>query len=575
MLTHLHISGFALIDEVDLTLGPGMTVITGETGAGKSILVDAMGLLRGARAGVDVIRTGRDEARVEAIIALPPGNPARAALEADGRADLDVDVDDGLVVRRVITRQGRGRAHLGGGLATAGDLAKHVAGLIDVASQHDQQSLTDPGSQLAILDAFAENDDARAEMAESYAALVEARGALEAFSADARGRAEREDLLRFQLGELDAARPVAGEDEEMRVEVQRLKGAERFFGVASRGEDVLYASDGAVAERLASVAHELAPLADMDPALAPLYERLESARVVVEDVARDLGRYARGIKSDPARLAEIEERLHLLQRLCRKHGGTVADLAAKREVLARELGDLGSFDEALAARKEAAEKAETRARVAAQALSDSRRKAAAGLEKKIAATLRELGFSTPRVYMSIESRELGAAGSDQVRFDFAPNPGDPPRPLAKIASGGELSRVMLAVKQALARRDRVLTYVFDEVDTGIGGGTAETVGRKLKKIAGDRQVIVITHLPQVAAFADAHVRVVKTAERGKTRVTIEALDETERASELARMLAGANPSAEAKAHAAEMLRRARAPEPAPKARGAALADGAA
>jgi DNA repair protein RecN (Recombination protein N) len=575
MLTHLHISGFALIDEVDLTLGPGMTVITGETGAGKSIVVDAMGLLRGARAGVDVIRTGRDEARVEAIIALPPGNPARAALEEDGRAELDVDVDDGLVVRRVITRQGRGRAHLGGGLATAGDLAKHVAGLIDVASQHDQQSLTDPGSQLAILDAFAENDDARTEMAESYAALVEARAALEAFSADARGRAEREDLLRFQLGELDAARPVAGEDEEMRVEVQRLKGAERFFGVASRGEDVLYASDGAVAERLASVAHELAPLADMDPALAPLYERLESARVVVEDVARDLGRYARGIKSDPARLAEIEERLHLLQRLCRKHGGTVADLAAKREVLARELGDLGSFDEALAARKEAAEKAEARARVAAQALSDSRRKAAAGLEKKIAATLRELGFSTPRVYMSIESRELGTAGADQVRFDFAPNPGDPPRPLAKIASGGELSRVMLAVKQALARRDRVLTYVFDEVDAGIGGGTAETVGRKLKKIAADRQVIVITHLPQVAAFADAHVRVVKTAERGKTRVTIEALDEAERAAELARMLAGANPSAEAKAHAAEMLRRARTAEPAPKTRAAALADGAA
>jgi DNA repair protein RecN (Recombination protein N) len=575
MLTHLHISGFALIDEVDLTLGPGMTVITGETGAGKSIVVDAMGLLRGARAGVDVIRTGRDEARVEAIIALPPGNPARAALEEDGRAELDVDVDDGLVVRRVITRQGRGRAHLGGGLATAGDLAKHVAGLIDVASQHDQQSLTDPGSQLAILDAFAENDDARTEMAESYAALVEARAALEAFSADARGRAEREDLLRFQLGELDAARPVAGEDEEMRVEIQRLKGAERFFGVASRGEDVLYASDGAVAERLASVAHELAPLADMDPALAPLYERLESARVVVEDVARDLGRYARGIKSDPARLAEIEERLHLLQRLCRKHGGTVADLAAKREVLARELGDLGSFDEALAARKEAAEKAEARARVAAQALSDSRRKAAAGLEKKIAATLRELGFSTPRVYMSIESRELGTAGADQVRFDFAPNPGDPPRPLAKIASGGELSRVMLAVKQALARRDRVLTYVFDEVDAGIGGGTAETVGRKLKKIAADRQVIVITHLPQVAAFADAHVRVVKTAERGKTRVTIEALDEAERAAELARMLAGANPSAEAKAHAAEMLRRARTAEPAPKTRAAALADGAA
>jgi len=278
---------------------------------------------------------------------------------------------------------------------------------------------------------------------------------------------------------------------------------------------------------------------------------------VVEDVARDLGRYARGIRSDPARLAEVEERLHLLQRLCRKHGGTLADLVAKREALARELGELGSFEEALGARKDGVERTEARARAAAEALSASRRKAAAGLEKKVEATLRELGFSTPRVYMSVEPRELGPSGGDHVRFDFAPNPGDPPRPLAKIASGGELSRVMLAVKQALARTDRVLTYVFDEVDAGIGGGAAETVGRKLKKIAADRQVVVITHLPQVAAFADAHVRVTKTAERGRTRVAIEVLEDGERLVELARMLAGADPSAEAKAHAAEMLRRAR------------------
>jgi DNA repair protein RecN (Recombination protein N) len=559
MLTHLHISGFALIDEVELALGPGLTVITGETGAGKSIVVEAMGLLRGARAGADVIRVGRDEARVEALVALPARGAARARLEEDGRG---ADLDDGLVVRRVISRQGRGRAHLGGSLATAGDLATHVAGLIDIASQHDQQSLTDPGSQLAILDAFAENDEGRAEMAAAHAALALARGALEAFSADVRGRAEREDLLRFQLAELDAARPAVGEDDELRALVNRLKGAERFFAAASRGEDVLYAGDGAVAERLAAVAHELAPLAALDPALAPLGERLEGARAVVEDVARDLGRYARGIRSDPARLAEVEERLHLLSRLCRKHGGTVADLVAKREALSHELGELGSFEEALAARKEAAERAEARARAAAEALSASRRKAAAGLEKKVGATLRELGFASARVPVAVETRELGASGADQVRFMFAPNPGDPPRPLAKIASGGELSRVMLAVKQALARTDRVLTYVFDEVDAGLGGGAAETVGRKLKKIAGDRQVIVITHLPQVAAFADAHVRVTKTTERGKTRVAIEALDEADRAAELARMLGGANPSAEARAHAAEMLRRARAGEPA-------------
>jgi DNA repair protein RecN (Recombination protein N) len=560
VLTHLRISGFALIDELELELGPGLTVITGETGAGKSIVVEAMGLLRGARAGADVIRVGRDEARVEALIALPAGGPARARLEAEGRAGDDASEPDApLLVRRVISRQGRGRAHLGGSLATAGDLAKHVARLIDIASQHDQQSLTDPESQLAILDAFAENGDLRAEMAEAHAARELAGSALEAFSADARTRAEREDLLRFQLGELDAARPVAGEDDELRALRERLKGAERFFAVTSGGEETLYAADGAVTERLAAVAQELAPLAALDPTLAPLRERLQGAQAVVEDVARDLGKYARGIRSDPARLAETEERLFLLQRLCRKHGGTVADLVAKREAFARDLAEIGSFDDALAARKDVAERAEARALAAAAALSASRRKAAAGLEKKVAATLQELGFATAGLPIAVEARELGASGSDRVRFLFAPNPGDPPRPLAKIASGGELSRVMLAVKQALARTDQVLTYVFDEVDAGLGGGAADIVGRKLKKIAAERQVIVITHLPQVAAFADAHVRVTKTAERGRTRVAIEVLTKDERAGELARMLGGAKPSAEATAHAVEMLRRALPP----------------
>lgn len=553
MLTHLRISGFALIDEVELPLGPGLTVITGETGAGKSIIVDAMSLLRGGRAGADLIRTGSDEARVEALIALPAGSEARARLEAEGRA-VD-DADDGLLVRRVISKSGRGRVHLGGSLATAGELATHVAGLIDIASQHDQQSLTDPDSQLAILDAFAENDAARAEMSAAYEALVEARRAFETFSADARTRAEREDMLRFQLGELDAAQPAVGEEEELRAERERLRGAEKFFAVSSGGEDTLYAGDGAVVGRVAGIAQEIESLAALDPTLAPLGERLRGAQAVIEDVARDLGRYARGIRSDPARLAEIDERLFLLQRLCRKHGATVAELVAKRETLARELGELGSFEEALASRKAAAEAAEARARMAAEALTASRKKAAAGLEKKVAAALREMGFATPKVPVSVEERELGVAGADRVRFMFAPNPGDPPRPLAKIASGGELSRVMLAVKQALARTDQVLTYVFDEVDAGLGGGAAEIVGRKLKKIAADRQVVAITHLPQVAAFGDAHVRVTKSAEKGRTKVAIEVLTPEERTGELARMLGGAKPSAEAVAHAEQMLRR--------------------
>jgi DNA repair protein RecN (Recombination protein N) len=553
VLTLLRIGGFALIDELELPFGPGLTAITGETGAGKSILVEALGLLRGGRAGADVIRTGRDEARVEAILELPAGSSARARLVADGR-----EVEDGLVVRRVIARGGRGRAHLGGGLATAADLAATVAGLIDIASQHDQQSLTDPESQLAILDAFAENQSLRDEMGAAYAARTAAASVLASFAADARARGEREDLLRFQLGELEAARPAPGEDEALLAERERLKGAERFFAATARGEETLYAGDGAVAERVAGVVRDVAPLGALDPALAPLVERLTDAQAAIEDVARDLGRYARGIRSDPARLAEVEERLFLLQRLCRKHGGTVADLAEKQASVRAELAELGSFEEGLAARQAAVAAAEARAAAAAEALGTSRRKAAATLEKRVGAVLRELGFAAARLPVAVEARELGPSGADRVRLLFAPNPGEEPRPLARIASGGELSRVMLAVKQALARTDEVLTYVFDEVDAGVGGGTAEVIGRKLKRLAAERQVIVITHLPQVAAFADAHVRVTKTAARGKTRVEIARLAEAERPAEIARMLAGDAPSAQATAHAEEMLRNARA-----------------
>lgn len=558
MLTLLRISGFALIDEVEIAFGPGLTAVTGETGAGKSILVEALGLLRGGRAGADLIRTGRDEARVEAILELPAQSELRARLADDGR-EVDVDVHEGLVVRRVIARGGRGRAHLGGSLATAADLAATVAGLIDIASQHDQQSLTDPESQLAILDAFAENQALRTEMIAAYVARSESAATLATFSANARALSEREDLLRFQLSELEAARPAPGEDEALAAERERLKGAERFFAATAGGEETLYAGDGAVAGRVAGVLRELTPLAALDPTLAPLVERLGDAQAVIEDAARELGRYARGIRSDPARLAEIEERLFLLQRLCRKHGGTVADLAARQAALGAELGEIGSYEEGLAARQAEAAEMEARAAAAAAALGASRRQAAGNLERKVGAVLRELGFASARLPIAVETRELGPSGADRVRFLFAPNPGEEPRPLAKIASGGELSRVMLAVKQTLARTDRVLTYVFDEVDAGIGGGTAEVIGRKLKRLATNRQVIVITHLPQVAAFADAHVRVTKTTTRGKTRVEIVRLPDSERPAEIARMLAGAAPSAQAAAHAEEMLRNARQP----------------
>lgn len=554
MLTLLRISGFALIDEGELPLGPGLTVLTGETGAGKSIVVDALALLRGGRASVDAIRTGRDEARVEAVIELPSGSPVRTRLADEGR-----EVEDELVVRRAIARSGRGRVHVGGALATAGDLAATVGRLVDIASQHDQQTLTDPEQQLAILDEFASNRPQRDEMADAFAALQQARAELERFDADARTRAEREDLLRYQLGEIESANlSDPTEDERLKAERERLRGAERFQAAVARGEEVLYAGEDAVGGRIASVVRELTPLAALDPTLAPFVERLREAVAQVEDVARDLSRYGDSVRSDPGRLAEVEERLFLMSRLARKHGGTLADVIARGAAMRHDLTEIGSFEDGLAARREAVAAAEARAMTAAEALSASRRSAAGGLEKRVSAVLGDLALGAAKLPVSLEPREdLSASGAERVRFLFAPNPGEPPRPLAKIASGGELSRVMLAMKQALAKSDHVLTYVFDEVDAGVGGATAEAIGRKLKALAADRQVLVITHLPQIAVFAEAHWRVTKTVEGDRTVVSIDRLTEKQRVAEISRMLSGAA-SKQATAHADEMLRRARA-----------------
>ena len=535
-------------------MGPGLTVITGETGAGKSILVEALGLLRGGRASAEMIRAGCEEARVEAVFELPAGWEVRERLLAEGRA-----VEEGLVVRRAVARSGRGRIHMGGSLASATDLAASVGKLVDITSQHDQHLLTDPDSQLAILDAFAGNGAALAEVREAYQVLSSARTDLASFDADARARAEREDLLRFQLSELEQAEIQPGEDDALRAERERTKGAEKFLAACTRGEEILYSSDDAVAGRIAGVAREIAALSQLDPALLPVVETLRSAQAQVEDSAGELGRYASGIRFDPERLTEIEERLFLIGRLIRKHGGSVAAAIERREAISRELAALGSFEEGLEARKAAAEAAMNRMTALCEQISEQRRKAARVLGRRMDETLRDLGLAGARVPIAVEDRdEPGPRGKDRVRFLFAPNRGEEPRPLDRIASGGELSRVMLAVKQALAKEDEALTYVFDEVDAGVGGGTAEVIGRMLKSTAAHRQVLVVTHLPQIAAFADHHIRVTKEPSKGRTTIRVAVLSGAERGVEIARMLGGSSPSPEAAAHADEMLRRASA-----------------
>jgi DNA repair protein RecN (Recombination protein N) len=575
MLTHLRITDFALLDDVEVDFQPGFNVLTGETGAGKSLLVEAVALLRGGRASADVVRAGAEEARVEAVFEPPHGPAAQALVERLARAGID-PVDEGLVVRRVIGKSGRGRVYINSVLSTASALADVAGVLIELAGQHEHQTLGDPAQHLAILDAYGGHDVTA--IAKSHADVVEAAAALRAATMDERARAEREEFLRFQLGELEAAKLEPGEDERLKLDRERLRAVDKLMTAARRGEDVLYAREGAIVDELGTIGKELGELGRIDPQLGRLGKQLDEARVLVEDAAGELRRYAEGLDADPERLSEVEERLHLIERLLRKHRGEASDVAAliaRRDALSAELRDLVSHEERRAVGTAALEAARQRAGAAAEALSAARKKAARALASKVEAQLADLEMKGARLSVALApqgaregddpalifhqndgGKRLSASGWDRAEFLLAANPGEEARPLHKIASGGELSRIMLALKRVLSRADQVATYVFDEVDAGIGGAVADAVGRQIKVVAADKQVLCITHLAQIAAYADAQFLVEKSQAKGRVRTVVRRLDAAERKEEIARMIGG-KVTDKARAHAAEMLRAAR------------------
>ncbi|HXU74719.1 MAG TPA: DNA repair protein RecN, partial [Polyangia bacterium] len=506
MLTHLRITDFALLDDVEVEFGPGFNVLTGETGAGKSLLVEAVALLRGGRASADVVRSGAEEARVEAIFEPPHGPAAAALVERLGRAGIE-PVDEGLVVRRVIGKSGRGRVYINNVLATAAALGDVAGVLIELAGQHEHQTLGDPAQHLAILDAFGGHDEELEAMAAAHARIDAAARALGSATLDERTRAEREEFLKFQLKELTDAKLEPGEDERLKLERERLRAAEKLLSAARRGEDAIYAREGAVAEELGTLGRELGELGRIDPELGRVGKQIDEARVTLEEAARDLRRYAEHLDADPERLAQVEERTDLLAKLMRKHRGDAQDVGAllkKRDALATELADLTSHEARRAELAAELHAARATASSLATALTAARQKVAKTLQQKVGAALAELAMAGARLVPAVSSttaregddaafvfdgRRLGASGWDRVEFQLAANKGDEPRPLHKIASGGELSRIMLALKRILSRADQVATYVFDEVDAGIGGAVADVVGRQIRAVAEDKQVL--------------------------------------------------------------------------------------
>lgn len=553
MLSTLRLKNFAVVEEAEVAFGPGLTVLTGETGAGKSILIDALGLLVGGRAEAEVIRAGADEAIVEGVF------EKRDAL-AERLAELGLP-DDGpeLCVRRLVGRQGRGRVHVNGALVTVGVLQRLMKGQVDIAGQHEHMALLDAGQHLALVDRFGGlpgGAEAGAWEA-AWARLREAEGRLSSLGGDDGQVAARVDFLTFQRDEIARVAPVAGEDVTLEAERRRLASAERLRRTVGEAEELVSTRDGAASELLGRALQLVGEGEKLDPGLEKVRASLVAAQAELDEGARGLSRYLSSLDGDPGRLEELEERLDALRRLCRKHAAPLEGVIAKQAALEAELDDLQHRAERRAEALAAREVALAEAQAAASALSQARRGAAVRLQRAVADGLERLAMGRARFEVQFEAAPLGPTGADAVQLLFSANAGETLRPLAKVASGGEASRVMLAMKAALAGSDACACSVFDEADAGIGGAVADVVGRLIKDISGHRQVLCITHLPQVAAHADAHLRIEKGEARGRVRSVVHVLEPGEaRARELARMLSGVEVTREALGAAEALLRSA-------------------
>ncbi|MEV6010883.1 DNA repair protein RecN [Streptomyces sp. NPDC051976] len=577
VLEEMRIRSLGVIEDAVVELSPGFTAVTGETGAGKTMVVTSLGLLLGGRADPALVRIGAKAAVVEGRITIGPGDRASVRAEEAG-AELD---DGALLISRTVSAEGRSRAHVGGRGVPVGLLAELADDLVAVHGQTDQQGLLRPARQREALDRYA--GDAVAvpldKYGSAYRRLREVATELEELTTRARERAQEADLLRFGIEEIAAAEPYAGEDTELAAEAARLGHAEALASAATLAHAALAGNpedpEGVEAGTLVAGAQRaLDTVSAHDPELATLAARLGEIGILLGDVAGELAGYADNLDADPLRLAAVEERRAVLAHLTRKYGTDIDGVLAWAEQSAARLGELEGDDDRIAELTVERDALRAELGALAQGLTDARGEAADRFAAAVTAELAELAMPHARVGVAIRQTEsadaesgievggrpvaFGPTGADEVELQLAPHPGAPARPIAKGASGGELSRVMLAVEVVFAGSDPVPTYLFDEVDAGVGGKAAVEVGRRLARLARTAQVIVVTHLPQVAAFADRQLLVEKTNDGSVTRSGVTVLDGEERVKELSRMLAGLEDSELGRAHAEELLAAAKA-----------------
>jgi DNA repair protein RecN (Recombination protein N) len=559
MLVELRAENYAVIDHAIASFGPGLNLLTGETGAGKSILVDALALLMGGKSSADVVRHGAEKAVVSCVFESTPG--AEAILETNGIDSEGADI----ILRREILSNGKGRVFVNNQPATVTVLKQLAPELALVHAQSETLSSFDQAQQCILLDRF--GGLATDAVAEAYARWHAARAKLDDLLEGEQDRLRMVDLWSYQIKEIDAAHLEPGEDEKLETEKRVLANAEKLYSCAMSGFDQLYESGASAEAALRGSVRNVEELARYDARFTDAAQQLASARATISDIAATLRDYAEGINASPERLAEIEDRLALLDRLKRKYGATVADVIQFGEDVARKLSEVEDRDEILKTLRAALDEAAGAYRNAASALSAERQAAAARLAKQAEAQINSLAMKV-RFEVAVIAGESGnegtnhwsATGWDEVEYRIATNPGEPLKPLIEIASGGELSRVMLALKVAVEehssksrKKPTPRTLVFDEIDIGIGGRAAEAVGQKLKALARAQQVLCVTHLPQIAAFADQHLAVEKREDHGRTKTQIRVLDDRARMHEVARMLSGAKVTDTSLQHAAQMI----------------------
>lgn len=548
-LRELTVENLAVVESVRLRLASGFTVLTGETGAGKSLVVDAVALALGARASGDQVRSGTDAARVEAIFDAP------SPLPDDPLADALSDGDGLAIVRREVGADGRSLARVNDRAVTVGSLAALGARLGEIHGQHDQQRLLEPARQLALLDAYGDLATERGAVAEAYRAWRSTVAASAEMLTDVHELARRLELLRHQVDEIRGADPRPGEDQELEAQLRAAEHAEAIARSAAEAVASLRDESGA-GDALSAAEHALVAAAQHDDRFASLADRAAALAAEASELARDAAAAGEGVELDPGTKAAAEERLALLYDLRRKYGDSLEAVIAFGETAATELERLEGQDAAREELRIQAERHRATLERAAETLSRARRGAGVALGGAVNAELPPLGLPATSFAVEVEQAEIGPDGADRVTFTFAPNPGEPARPLARIASGGEASRLSLAIKVVLAASDETPLLVFDEIDAGVGGRNAGALGERLRDLSRYHQVLCVTHLAQVAAHADTHVRLGKRVFEGRTLTDVRELTVQERAIELAAMLAGEGAGDEAHAAAEALLRAA-------------------